>query len=234
LSRARTAVVFRHSPLAHLGSLQAPLVERGYEIRNVDVATEVIDPRLAAEADVLIVLGGSVGAYQEDLFPFLTAELTAIRARLEAGAPVLGVCLGAQLMAASLGAAVYPGPVTEIGFFSVDAGDDPVLEVFDKPVLQWHGDTFDLPEGAVAVASGDNYRNQAFRYGEHGLAVQFHPEVDGGMLRQWIVDWVDDLAQHGIDPRVFRAEGARHADPQARRGQRMLERWLESVEQLPR
>lgn len=234
MSAARTAVVFRHSPLVHLGSLESPLVERGYEIHQLDVATQVIDPRLVAEADVLIVLGGSIGAYQEDLFPFLSTELAAIRSRLEAGAPVLGVCLGAQLMAASLGAAVYPGPVTEIGFFAVDAGADPVLEVFDKPVLQWHGDTFDLPEGAVAVASGANYANQAFRYGEHGLAIQFHPEVDGGMLRQWIVDGIGELAQHGIDPRVFRAEGARHADPQARRGQRMLDRWLESVEQLPR
>jgi len=234
LSGVRTAVVFRHSPLVHLGSLEAPLVERGYEIHQVDVATQVIDPRLAAEADVLIVLGGSIGAYQEDLFPFLTTELAAIRSRLDAGTPVLGVCLGAQLMAASLGAAVYPGPSPEIGFFDIDAADDPVLEVFDKPVLQWHGDTFDLPAGAVAVARGTNYENQAFRYGAHGLGIQFHPEVDGGMLRQWIVDGIGDLAQNGIDARVFRANGARHADPQARRGAQMLDRWLESVEQLHR
>ncbi len=231
---SKTAVVFRHSPSVHLGSLEAPLAERGYSIRHVEVATEVIDPRIVADADVLIVLGGSIGAYQQELFPFLGTELTAIRARLDEGAPVLGVCLGAQLMAASLGAKVYPGPVLEIGFVDIDAGDDPVLAVFDKPVLQWHGDTFDLPEGAVPVATGRTYANQAFRYGDHGLAVQFHPEVDGGMLRQWIVDGVGELAAQGIDPREFRADGARHADSQAARGARMMERWLESVEALPR
>lgn len=140
--------------------------------------------------DGLIVMGGPMGAYDEEAHPWLGAEKRLIREAAEAGLPVWGVCLGAQLLAASLGAAVHPGPEPEIGVLPVEltaeAESDPVFGGAPThfPALQWHGDTFELPRGATLLASSPAYRNQAF-VRDRAYGLQFHLEVPPALAAEW-------------------------------------------------
>ncbi|HEY8590938.1 MAG TPA: glutamine amidotransferase [Naasia sp.] len=223
-------LVLRHGPGEHLGRFAAVLERRGWGVRILDVAVEPIVDDVVASADAVIVLGGAVGVYQSELFPYLADEVAALRRRLDADRPTLGVCLGAQLLAAAAGADVRPGGITELGFVPVDVEPgSPIDDFAGVRVLQWHGDTFDLPAGARRLATGQTYANQGFELGS-ALAVQFHPEVDGPMLEQWIASGVGELLGLGIDPRQLRADGQRYAEAQARAGERMVERWLDRVE----
>jgi GMP synthase (glutamine-hydrolysing) len=135
---------------------------------------------------LLIVLGGPIGAYETDTYPFLAAEIALLERRLMHDRPTLGICLGSQLMAKALGARVFPGPLKEIGWGRIDlteAGAGSSLASLgseDSEVLHWHGDTFDLPAGAVRLACNANYENQAFAFGQAALALQFHAEADPG------------------------------------------------------
>ncbi|NTW25179.1 MAG: type 1 glutamine amidotransferase [Lentimicrobium sp.] len=134
------------------------------------------------EFDLLIIMGGMMGAYEDDTYPWLVTEKKLIREAIESGRKVLGICLGAQLIAASLGARVYKNNHPEIGFHQVK----PLQEypsalsgiAGDLKFFQWHGDTFDLPEGACLIATAENVKNQAFTYKDNVTALQFHPEMD--------------------------------------------------------
>jgi GMP synthase (glutamine-hydrolysing) len=138
----------------------------------------------------IVVMGGPMGAYEDAGYPWLADEKRLIAEAADSGLPVWGVCLGAQLLAASLGAAVYPGPEPEIGVLDVeltaDAARDPVFADAPStfPSLQWHSDTFDLPEGATLLATSPAYRSQAF-VREHAYGLQFHLEVTPALAAQW-------------------------------------------------
>lgn len=159
-----------------LGYLGQALERGGISFRYVEAeALSGEGPQLTA--DPLVVLGGPMGAYDLENHPYLTGEIELIRQRLHERRPVLGICLGAQLLAAAAGARVYPGaPGVEIGW----AGFPRRFTTF-----HWHGDTFDLPNGAAVLARSDRYI-QAFRLGAHAYGVQFHPEVVPGQLERWI------------------------------------------------
>lgn len=142
----------------------------------------------------IVIMGGPMAVYEMDKYPFLKDEALFIQKAIKAGKHILGVCLGAQMIAHILGARVYPGNEREIGWYSVslteEAIGDPViseLAVDDKHavVFQWHGDTFDLPEGAVRLASSELYPNQAFKFSDKVYAIQFHIEVTRGILKDW-------------------------------------------------
>jgi GMP synthase-like glutamine amidotransferase len=141
--------------------------------------------------DLVVAMGGPMGAYDEGDHPWLAGEKQWIAQAVRAGKPYLGVCLGAQLLAASLGAKVSTGPAPEVGVLPVtptgEGRRDPVFCALGEslPALQWHGDTFDVPVDGVHLASSDAYRNQAFRFGEVAYAVQFHVEVTDHMLNEW-------------------------------------------------
>ena len=140
--------------------------------------------------DLLIAMGGPMSANDDAELPWLAGEKSAIRSAVEAGTPFFGVCLGAQLLAASLGARVYPGSAPEVGVLPValtDAGrKDPVFAGLPPEflTLQWHGDTFDLPDGAVLLAGSPAYANQAFRAGS-AYGVQFHLEISTEIASEW-------------------------------------------------
>ncbi|MBT8062045.1 MAG: gamma-glutamyl-gamma-aminobutyrate hydrolase family protein, partial [Gammaproteobacteria bacterium] len=140
----------------------------------------------------LIVLGGPMNVEDRHKLPHLQAELQAIRSAVAAGKPVLGICLGAQLLAHALGGDVRPNGQSELGWHNVattEAGaSDPVLAPLGRldKVFQWHGHTFEVPEGAQLLATGDVCRNQAFRYGENAYGFQFHLEVDGALVNRWL------------------------------------------------
>src|SRR6185312_10004678 len=183
-SRLR-AVVFSHLPFEDLGTLEPRLTERGFQIDTVDVTTARFPLPQAEACDLLLVLGGPIGVYDAHDYPFLTAELDVIRRRLAARQAVLGICLGAQLMAAALGSHVYPGPSgPEIGWSAIQAPASCAPPEWFKPLLDsglqvfhWHGDTFDIPSGASHLAETQKYKNQAFTYGNFALGLQFHPEI---------------------------------------------------------
>src|SRR5581483_2514267 len=136
-------------------------------------------------------MGGPMGAYEDAAHPWLTGEKRWIAEAVRAGVPYLGVCLGAQLLAAALGARVHPGDAPEVGVLPVrlttEGRADPVLSVLggEFPALQWHGDTFDIPAGAVCLGESAAYPHQAMRFGEVAYAVQFHVEVTDQMFAEW-------------------------------------------------
>jgi GMP synthase (glutamine-hydrolysing) len=142
--------------------------------------------------DGLVVLGGPMNVDQAGAYPHLKAEIEAIQTALRRNLPVLGICLGAQLLAAALGATVRPNRVREIGWYQLrpteDAMDDRLFRHFDgsQHVFQWHAYTFDLPKGAVHLAGTDNCANQAFRFGPYAYGLQFHLEADEALIRRWL------------------------------------------------
>jgi GMP synthase (glutamine-hydrolysing) len=163
----------------------------------------------------LAVMGGAMGVHDTDQFPWLETERRALAAAVAAGLPVLGICLGAQQLAAALGASVTTGPDPEIGVGAValtPAGRaDPVLgpEGDRVAVIQWHGDTFDIPDGALQLATGDRYPNQAFRFGPLAYGFQFHIEVDDAMARAWAPDLPAGVTLPLEDRRVVESVGRR-------------------------
>ena len=147
------------------------------EIARMDLGQEV--PAVDS-IEGLIVMGGPMGVMDTREHPGLLAEMRLIEAAVRRDLPVIGVCLGAQLLAAAMGARVYRGPLEEVGAGEVTlVADDPVLGAAGEslPVLHWHGDTFDLPEGATLLASSATYENQAFRLGKRAYGLQFHVEI---------------------------------------------------------
>jgi GMP synthase (glutamine-hydrolysing) len=228
-----TAVVLQHDPTIHLGNIRPVLEEHGYTLRVVDVTTEDVDAIDPAEADLVVVLGGEMGAYETDAYPFLEAEQRLLRARLAAERPTLGVCLGAQLMAGALGERVYKGPTTAIGYRPVEPTDagarSPVRHFDGVPVAQWHGDTFELPAGATRLASSSDYANEAFAIGQHALAVQFHPEVTDEMHERWVADGYNELDAHAIDPDALRLEREHYSAAMQEASRAAFSEWLDGL-----
>ncbi|MBH0238400.1 glutamine amidotransferase [Methylobrevis albus] len=226
----RIVQAIRHIGFEDLGSFTEPLRKAGYDIEYVDVAERdpsTLDP---LGADLLVVLGGPIGVYDHDAYPVVTHEISLLRARLTADRPTLGICLGAQLMAAALGARVYPGPTKEIGWSALDLSDtatpNPLAMLQDVPVLHWHGDTFDLPEGSTLLASTPHCANQAFSRGPNVLGLQFHPEVLGARFEHWLLGHANELATAGIDPVTLRRDAGRHARRLEQAGAALFTDWL--------
>jgi len=212
----KTAVALRHLAFEDLGLIEPWLAARGWQVRYVDLGVDDLrDPAIAA-AGLLVVLGGPIGAEDDALYPWLADEVALVRERLAARRPLLGVCLGAQLMARALGAAVRPMGVKEIGFAPVtltaQARGTPLARIGTQPVLHWHGDQFGLPEGVASLARTAACPHQAFMVGDHAMAWQFHLEVDARRIEQWLVGHVGELTAAGIDLHALRAEAARHRD----------------------
>jgi len=184
------ACVLQHIRCEPPGLFTGMLADRGFGVETIelDEGDGLPDWR---EADLVLAMGGPMGAYDETAHPWLVTEKEWIAAAVRAGTPYLGVCLGAQLLAASLGAEVRTGAVPEVGVLPVEVTGpgraDPVFGGLGGrfPALQWHGDTFAIPSGAAHLGRSAAYPNQAFRFGEAAYAVQFHVEVTDSMLAEW-------------------------------------------------
>ena len=228
-----SAIAIRHVAFEDLGSLAAVLARRGFAPAYRDAGIDDLGATDLVDCDLLVVLGGPIGAYEDEPYDFLRDELRAIEKRLRAGRPVLGICLGSQLMARALGARVYPGAGKEIGWAPVsltEAGRRSCLAPLGDgvPVLHWHGDTFDLPAGAVHLAATDRYRHQAFAWQRHGLALQFHIEIAAPGLERWYIGHACEIgATPGLSVPVLRAEAERWAPALAPIAARCLEAWLD-------
>lgn len=227
----KTAVALRHIAFEDLDGVAPLLHAAGYEIHYVDTPTATgSEFKHARDADLLIVLGGPIGVYQTEEFPFLQQVIDLTQGRLLHQQPTLGICLGAQIMARALGAKVYAGEAgKEIGWSNLKLtreGQHSVLAAIgeNEPVLHWHGDTFDLPEGAVRLASSALYQNQAFAYGQHGLALQFHIEVTAAGLERWYVGHVGELNNVSIP--ALRKQGQVYSQHLLPRLEKVLNQWL--------
>ena len=216
----RKLLVFQHVAYEVLGTLDAQFKAAGFLIRYVNFAragTQRLDVR---RYHGLVVLGGPMSVNDVARFPHLLAETDAIAAAIDAGLPVLGICLGAQLIASALGASVRPNAVKEIGWSTVTptaaARKDSLFNHFrsTEPIFQWHGDTFDLPQGATLLAETRDCKHQAFRYGNDVYGLQFHLEVDPPLIERWLAtpamrDELDELRESTSAERI-RAETQRH------------------------
>ncbi len=200
-----------------MGSLAGSLAEAGLESRQFDLFESVPSGLPWSEAAGLIVLGGTMSANDGDRFPFLVAELDWLREAVRRQMPTLGICLGAQLLAKALGAAVYCNAHEEIGWSQVEilpaAADDRLFRDCSnrETVFHWHGDTFDLPAGAVHLARGPRCEHQAFRYGPSAYGLQFHVEMTPELMELWLRDFGAgeiSSASSRIDPATIRGAAA--------------------------
>ena len=227
-----SCIAIRHVAFEDLDAFGPALEAAGYKVSYKEAPTDDLASRELADCDLLVVLGGPIGAYEDDRYPFLKPELALIEKRLKREAPVLGICLGAQLMARAMGAKVYAAGFKEIGWAGISLSghgrESPLAKIKSGTrVLHWHGDTFDLPSGATHLASTARTPNQAFTVKRHGLALQFHVEVTAKGLERWYVGHTMEIA---ATPRVtvprLRADAAKFAPELAPQGRAMLDAWL--------
>jgi len=234
MANMKRALIIRHVPYEGVAGFRQPIEAAGYQVSRIDVA----DPEFAKldlrEPDLLIMMGGSMGVYEQDRHPWITCQLRRLALRLAADRPTLGVCFGAQMMAAAMGARVYPGPAKEIGFHPVtthDAADSPLRHIADVPILHWHGDTFTLPEGTELLASSPMYAHQAFRRGRNLLALQFHAEMgEDPRFDAWVSQWHGDVVAAGSDEAALRAAHDAHGPRAVAAGRAMIAQWLAELD----
>jgi GMP synthase (glutamine-hydrolysing) len=226
-------VAIRHLKFEDLGIFEEVLVRQGFEITYFEAGLNNFDSLDWDTPDLVVTLGGPIGVYETADYPWLKQEIDIIAQRLRLDRPTIGICLGAQVMAVALGAAVYPGPAREIGWSKLrltPAAKPYGLVALDgTEVLHWHGDTFDLPEGAVLLASTELTPQQAFSYGRAGLALQFHAEANGARMEPWLIGHTLELRTAGIDINELRQAGLCDVAKKTIAGQNTLEQWLAHV-----
>ena len=223
--------VFQHVPFEGPGEIVRWAKERGHLLATTPWFDGAPAPDLNA-VDGLIVMGGPMNIYEHRPHPWLRAEKEFLTRALEHGRPVVGVCLGAQLLADVLGGRVYQNPVREIGWWPVRwreaARKVPGLDFLTatSTPLHWHGDTFSLPQGAQLLASTGLTRHQAFALGPNVIGFQFHPEAGAGNFEAWLVGHAAELAATKIDVAALREEARRHGPALARKAEAVVTRWL--------
>ncbi|MGY2049578.1 glutamine amidotransferase [Methylobacterium sp. JK268] len=231
---ARTALVVRHVAFEDLGAFADPLAGAGYAMSLHEAGLAPFPAEEARTADLLIVLGGPIGACDTEAYPFLAATHAGVGQRLAAGLPVLGICLGAQIMAAALGARVAPGPAREIGWAPVtltpEGRTGPLRHLDGVPVLHWHGDVFAIPPEGMRLAATALCPNQAFAIGRHALGLQFHPEADGQDFERWLIGHAAEIAATpGLSVATLREEARRFGPAAGEAGRRCLAEWLSGL-----
>ncbi len=228
--------VIRHLAFEDLGSFTSVLQAQDVEINYFDAGIDDLSQIDAVSDSLLIILGGPISVNDAALFPFIETEIGLLKQRIAADKPTLGICLGAQLIACAMGAKIYPGQEKEIGWNRLQlttAGEHSALRYLNAKhcsMLHWHGETFDLPEKAVLLASTDKYDNQAFSVGENILALQFHPEVTQRGLEQWFIGHIGEIMQAtDVSVTELRRETYRYAQQLEVQSELFFNSWLNEV-----
>ncbi|ABL69536.1 glutamine amidotransferase [Paracoccus denitrificans] len=230
----KSALILRHMAFEDLGSFAPVLRDAGYQLQDIEAAVDPLPDPL--EPDLVVVLGGPIGVNGGAAYPCMTEERNWLAMRLAADRPTLGLCLGAQLMAAALGARVAPIAEKEIGFapltLTATGRASPLVHLSDIPMLHWHGEGFELPAGAERLAATPACETQGFARGRNILGLQFHPEA--GMLpdfERWLIGHSAELAQAGIAPEALRQDARAHGPALRTAGQAMLKQWLRGLDE---
>ncbi|HEY3324413.1 MAG TPA: gamma-glutamyl-gamma-aminobutyrate hydrolase family protein [Planctomycetota bacterium] len=224
-------LVLQHVACETPGIIADALESAGLSIKTIRCDKGERIPRSLSKFAGLVVMGGPQSVYEQDKFPFLKKELHLIWSALDAQKPILGVCLGSQLLAAALGAEVRPGKQKEIGWFPVkltkQAKHDVLFAGIRSPLtpLHWHGDVFDLPAGATRLASSDLTSVQAFRFGSNAYGLLFHLEVTAKMLSQWTRAFRGELKTAGLSSEKIQIDGVENLPRAEFIGQQVFRRW---------
>ncbi len=202
----KKVLTIRHVEIEHLGFFENILRDLNFAYKYLDTpkGERLKEPLESYQA--LFVLGGYMGAYEESKYDFLRYEFKLIEEALKRDIPLLGICLGAQMLAKVLGARVYPGERgKEIGWMIVErVGEHPYFLGFPQKlkVFQWHEDTFDLPQGAFRIFKSEKYENQGFVY-KKAVGLQFHLEVDRELAKLWSKEYAEELKNEGLKPETL-------------------------------
>lgn len=228
--------VIRHVAFEDLGILADLFAAREWNVTYIEAPVADWSKFDAMTPDLLVVLGGPIGVYEDDLYPFLKHELAALEKRVKADKPTLGICLGAQLIAGALGARVYPNREKEIGWspliLSAAGYKSPVRHLGPENtfMFHWHGDTFDLPKDAMLLAGTGVCYHQIFSWGKNVLGFQCHPEVMGRDLEKWFVGHaVEVAATQGTHVKTLRMDTKRYAAALETQGKLCFTEWLDSL-----
>lgn len=220
-----SGLIIRHVPYEGIAGYRDPIEAAGFVLDRVDVGDDGFPDIDFLSPDLLIVMGGPMGVYEREAHPWIDCEIVRLGQRIACGLPTLGVCLGAQMIAAAMGSRVYPGPGPEIGFGPITlnpvGAESPLRHVAEVPVLHWHGDTFDLPEGVELLASTAAYPHQAFRRGRNLLALQFHAEMGEDPRFD---AWLESAAEDARGP--LRADHDALGPGAVAAGRAMITEWL--------
>ncbi len=231
----REVLVLQHVGIETPGTIGKVLSERGIKLKTISsYRGEKVPARLDASA--LLLMGGPMGVYEDDKHPYLKAERRLIESALKQKKPVLGVCLGSQLLASVLGATVKKGKQKEIGWYPVHlspaASKDFLWAGAPKTFmgLHWHGDIFNLPPKSTALASSDLTRYQAYRFGDNAYGFLFHMEVTPPMLRNWTRDFSGELRQESLSGRKILDAAKTHQPFLQALGSVIFDRWAEKIQ----
>ena len=235
--RKKLCLAVRHVAFEDLGLLGPLVASRNYEIRYHDAGIDPFDSGTLQSPDLVVVLGGPIGVYEGNTYPFIAGEVAAIAGRIAAEKPILGICLGAQMMAAALGARVAPGPHKEIGWAPLTLSEEGKKSVLAPlgatPVLHWHGDNCDLPAGCVRLASTGHCPVQAFARSPSQLALQFHLETEPARFESWLVGHTVELGKAGIDPNELRKQAQTFGRTTPEVSRKVLAAWLDQAAGAP-
>ena len=237
-------LVFQHVPYEPLGTLDPLLKSSGFRIRYVNFGREPESrPSLDGYA-ALIILGGPMNSSEIKSYPNLITEMEIIREAVDRNISVLGICLGAQLLATALGGSVERNPTREIGWYDVDltaaGANDPVLSMFSEVqrVFQWHEDGIELPPGSVHLAASKASNVQAFRHGDHAYGFQFHLEVNQSLIERWLTVPANQktlLEETGrVDPDAIRRQTLESVIALEELSTETFSRWIDRFEFAPR
>ena len=231
----KTALIVRHVEREGAAAYLTPMEAAGYRIERLNVAEPGAIDTCFLDPDLLVVMGGPMGVYERHLYPWIGPEIEKIAKRIERNRPTLGVCLGAQMVAAAMGAQVYRGPQAEVGFVAItlneEAAQSPLRHLHEVPVLHWHSDTFDLPRGAELLASTSGYPHQAFRRGANVLALQFHAEMgEDPRFEIWLDHFREDFGCCPQREAALRSDYAAHGPAAVAAGRAMVAQWLSEIE----
>ena len=227
-----TVYAIQHLAFEDLGAWEDIFYQLGLRVRYFEAGIDDLT-KAVKHPGLTIILGGPIAVYETEDYPFLQQEIDLLKVRLEKNLPTLGICLGAQLIAAALDAKVYPGDVKEIGWSKLSLTsieNNPLKALEDIDVLHWHGDTFDLPEQAELLASSDLYPNQAFRVGQNILALQFHAEVASESLEKWLIGHTCELRKAQINIPALRADHQSYAPALEQAASSVLMHYLENLQ----
>lgn len=227
----KPVLVIQHAEVEKPGLISDELASAGYPIQPVLAFHGQSIPQNTEEFQGLVIMGGPMGIYERERYPYLRDELRLIQKTLEAQKPILGICLGSQLLAAASGAEVRLGKQKEIGWRQVNLTDegklDSLLTGIDQSFtpLHWHGDIFDPPRGAITLASSDLAACQAFRFRDNAYGFLFHMEMTAEILRGMIETFTGELSQEGIDGQKIIQAATEHLPKLQQAGRIVFARW---------